>query len=218
LKAYTTLLDDLMPELPGAETALVLHHIKRTCNDFYERSLYSQEVLVPMSVVAGTATYNIVSADPSNFECGKVLDVKLVDSTNSIAPLKLSPRTPAQLNTEMPDWESQTGTPKFYTQRAIDQITLAYVPADSYASSLYVTMAKLPLYAGGGIDDFVYEKFAEALAAGVKGRLMRMSKKPWTDKVQAREYMAEFDREVAAAAVIVGKAYGRGKMRSRAYG
>lgn len=218
MKAYTTLYDDCTPELPGAEPALVLHYIKRTCNDFYERTLYSREVLAGISIVAGTATYTITASDTANFEVGKILEVRLISSSSSnLTAYKMQARTPEQLDIDMPDWDTNTGSPRFYTQRAIDQLTLAYVPADSCPSGLIVTIAKLPLYAGAGIDDPIYEKFMEALGYGIKGRLMRMPKKPWSNPELSKQYLQMFENEVAGASAIAAKGFGRAPLRSRSY-
>jgi hypothetical protein len=217
VKAYTTLFDDCMPELPGADAAMVLHAIKRVCNDFYERSLYSREILTPMNIVANQATYAAVSGDPTNFECGKIISVKM-NTGSSAGPVKLEPRSTNQLDDELPNWSVQTGTPKYYTQTAIDNVVLAYVPDTSYTAGLLITISKLPLYAGGGIDDFVFEKFAEGLGAGVKSRMMRMPKKPWSNPNLAEEYGRYFDDEVSAAQAIASRSYGAGRLRTRAWG
>lgn len=216
---YTTLYDDVLPELPGAESALALHHIKRACNDFYERSLYSRETLAGQTITVNVATYSVVASDPSNFDCGKILEVSFWDSSGSMTkPKSLTPRTREQLTYEMPDWATRTGTPSAYTQPAIDRVTLAYTPDATYTGGLIVTIAKLPLYAGAGVDDAVFEKFNEVLAYGAKARMMRMPKKPWSNPKLAAEYRTMFDQEVGKAAAIAAKGYGRAPLRTRAYG
>ena len=215
--AYTALYDDVFPELPGADAPLVLHTIKRTLNDFYERSLYSREVL-SLDVVAGQADYTPATAlsEPAVYEIGKILDVRLM-VTGTTKPKQLLPRSQHQLSNDMPDWDTRQGTPRFYTQKAIDTLTLAYIPADSITAGLKVTVSKLPLYGGTGFDTFIYEKFAESLAAGVKARMMRMPKKPWSNPGLAQAYMREFDQEVAAAAAIAAKNHGEAPLRSKAW-
>ena len=215
---YTTFYDDVMPELPGCETALVLHHIKRTCNDFYERSLYSREVLAGINVVAGTGTYTAVPSDATNFDVCKILGVKLLDAAGQANPGKLFARTPDQLDEELPHWETRQGSVKYYAQRALDKVTLAYIPSTAVTSGLVITIAKLPKYGGGGIDDDVWQKFSESLAAGVKHRLMKMDKKPWSSPSKAVMYGEIFESEVAAAGAIAAKGYGRGPLRTKAWG
>lgn len=214
---YTALYDDVMTELPGADLPAVLHQIKRTCNDFYERSLYSRETLAGIDVVALTASYTPAPSDPSNFDIGKILEVRF-NNGSTTGPKKLDPRTKAQLDIELPNWDTQTGNPRYYTQASLGDITLALIPDTSYAAALIVTIAKLPLYAGGGIDDAVFEKFGEGLGLGVKARMMRMPKKPWSNPALAGAYMLEYDREVAGAAMIAARNYGAGRLRTRCYG
>lgn len=215
MKAYELFFDDVMPELPGAETALVLHHIKRMANDFYERSLYSREDLTPINVVANTATYSVASGAPTDFDVGKILTVRL-NMGSAHGPKPLPARSKQQLNIDMPDWSTSTGTPKFYLQDAIDSLTLAKIPDASYTGGLLVKIAKLPKYDGAGIDDHVWSKFSESMAQGVKARMMRIQKKPWSNPGLAADYMREYNVEVAAAAAIAAKDFGGAPLRTRA--
>lgn len=214
MKAFTTLYDEVVPEVPGAELALVLYHIKQACREFCQRSLYAREVLAPIDVVASTATYTATPSAPSDFEVGSVVEARiLVDS----ALRQLSPRAPRQLDAEVPNWDTQTGQPIYYTQRATNTVTLAPIPAASITAGLVLTIAKVPLAAGGGIDDDLYAKFLTGLAAGAKYRLMRMGKKPWSDANMAGYYERVFNTEIAAAAMLASKAFGRGPSRTKAY-
>lgn len=214
---YTTFYDDVMPELPGAELPVVLYQIKRVCKDFYERSLYSRETLPGINVVALTSSYSVVASDAANFEVGKILSVRF-NNGSSAGPSKLDPRTKDQLDIELPNWDTQTGNPRYYTQTGVDNVTLALVPNTSYAAGLIVRVSKIPLSTGGGIDDFVYDKFGDEIGLGVKARMMRMPKKPWSNPVMAGAYMTEFDQEVAAAAMIAAREFGAGRLRTRAWG
>lgn len=218
MKAYTTIYDDVVPELPGAETALVLHHIKRTCYDFYDRTLYARETLAGINVVSGTATYAVAPTDAANFKVGKVLGVRLGNASPATMMPTLYPRTKEQLDTEVPDWNITQGTPKYYMQTAVDSVTLAYIPDTSITGGLVVTISKLPIYAGGGIDDAIHERFVETIGWGVKARMMRMRKKPWSDPVAASDYDRMYTAEVAAAAAIAARGFGRAPLRTRAYG
>jgi hypothetical protein len=216
--AYTALYDDVLPELPGCEPTLALHHIKRACNDFYERSLYARETLAGINVVAQTATYAVAPTDATNFQVGKILRAQLFGFVGDTNPVTLDPKTPAELDLILPQWATASGSPRYYTQTAIDSMTLALVPATSTTGGLVVTIAKLPQYAGTGIDSAIYDKFGEEIAKGAKARLMRMKKKPWSDPEQAQVYQEMFDKEISAAAVIAARAYGRGRLRTRAWG
>ena len=214
---YTALYDDVMPELPGADLAVVLHQIKRTCNDFYERSLYARETLVPIDVVQGTATYTPIVSDPADFEIGKILGVRF-NNGSAAGPVKLQSRTKHQLNIEVPNWDTRQGNPVYYTQGDIASVTLVYVPDAGYVGGLIITIAKLPIYLGVGIDTNIFEKFSEAIGAGIKQRMMRMAKKPWSNPPMALEYGKFFESEVSAAAVIAGRSFGSAPLRSRSYG
>ena len=206
---YTQLYDDVMPELPGAAQALVLHHVKRACNDFYERSLFVRQDLTPINVLANTATYALAVTDPTNYDISKVMAV-LLDGK------PLLPKTIEALDADSSNWRTQTGVSANYTQTALNSLTIAYVPVASITAGLKVTVAVVPQYGGAGIDDAVYNKWAEVIAAGVKYRLMQMRKKPWSDAQEADRLRRYFDSEVSGAAAVAARGHGRAPLRCRA--
>jgi hypothetical protein len=215
MKVWTTFYDHVMPELPGAELALVLHQIKQTCLDFYDSTTVSREVLPVIDVVANTATYTIVPSDAANFAVDRVLEVRWFNGSKF---LKLDPTNDSNANIDYPEWDTKTGTPtKFLQSTGPDKITLLYIPDTSLVGGLKVKIAKVPLYAGAGIDDDVYAAYSEALGYGIKGRMMRMAKKPWSNPTQAKMYLDLYATESAAAAVFADKGYGKAPFRTRAY-
>jgi hypothetical protein len=216
MKAFTTFYDEVVPEIPGADLTLVLHHIKRVCIDFCQRSLFARDSLAAIDVVASTASYAIAPTDAVNFAINKVLEVRLNSGVGTRAN-RLSPRTPSQLDNELPDWDTATGQPMFFTQRDAGILTLAKVPSTSITGGLLVTISKIPLYAGAGVDDAT-ASWAESIGAGAKARLMRMPKKPWSNPALAERYERYYDQELAAATVIAEKAYGAAPLRTRSYG
>lgn len=209
---YTAFYDDVMPELPGAETPLVLHHIKRTCNDWYERTTYMREDVFKTTTV-NVPTYTVAPQDTANFETGKVITVAYLRNGTDYA--ELGGKTPAWLTANQSGWDTRQGRVTYFTQPAIDQVRLAMIPGESITNGLRITIAKLPLYGGAGIDDAVWEKFSETIAAGVKYRLMSMRRKPWTDPVRAAECRQMYESDLAAAAAIIASGFGRAPMRSK---
>jgi hypothetical protein len=214
MKAYTLLYDDVMPELPGCDLPLALHHIKRTCNDFYDSTMCSRETLALMDVTVNVPTYAIVPSDSANFDVDRVLEVRLLNGSRY---KKLDPTKRSTLDIFCEDWDTQTGTPTQYLQDAVNSVTLVKIPDTTITGGLKVTIAKVPLYAGAGIDDDIFAAYAETLAKGVKARLMRMAKKPWTNQVQGATYAKEYGIELSAAAVLAAKGFGRAPFRSRVY-
>jgi hypothetical protein len=215
MKAWTTFYDEVMPELPGAELPLVLHQIKKTCLDFYDSTTVSREVLALINVVANTADYTIVPTDAANFDVDRVLEVRYFNGSRFV---KLDPTNDSNANIDMPDWDTKTGTPtQFLQSTGPGKITLLRIPDTSITGGLKVKIAKVPLYAGAGIDDDVYAAYGETIAYGIKGRMMRMAKKPWSNPQLAQEYMRLYGVESSAAATFADKGYGKAPFRTRAY-
>ena len=223
MKAYTNLYDDVLPELPGIEVTLALHHIKRACQDFCSRSAFSRVTLPAINVTTSLATYSLAHPDPTNFEITKILVVEYEGRRMTPKTIEWMNDTPNDWNRNTGDatlysWRTQTGNPRFYIQQAIASLTLVAVPNHDTLSGLLVTISDQPSYTGVGINDDTWSAFAEDIGAGAKSRLMKMPNKPWSNAQAGHDYWVQFENAIGAAATMASKGYGRATLRTKAWG
>jgi hypothetical protein len=179
----STLLNDVMPDVPGAGKELVLHAIRRAARDFCNYSRIHRVTLASFNTVGGTAGY--VLTPPADTEIVDAVKVKYAG--DKIDPLMIE---------SLPD-DSDAGTPTCY---ALDQDdTLILEPPPSAVAAVLVTVALMPTMTATAIDDTLAADWGDAIAKGAKARLMSMAKKTWSDSVQARNYKEDFEAEKASA-------------------
>lgn len=207
---FETFLDDVLPELPGCSVELALRRIRRVINNFATETRYLTTVLPLIDVVAGQATYSILSPD-ADLQVIRPEEVRL--NGEEISPFGVD-----ELNAELPSWRTETGEPRLYTRENSDEIILVYVPTVSVAQGLMVKVSYAPDFAAvNGFERVLYDRFADGIAAGIKADLMLMPKKPWTDQQTAMKYEADFHLEVNRAKQLADRANSRAPRRTKSY-
>lgn len=201
---WETLLNDVMPHLPGCEVAIAIHHIKRSAIEFCERSLYYRAEADPIDVAAGEREIGI-DAPVTGTVVVKVLDAYFGDQ-------ELIHKTVDVLNVEQPDWRTAQGAPRFFTQLSPE--ALVFAPGPVAAGQLRMTVAMAPTYESSGIERYIPQHFTEGIAAGAVGRLMAMQKKPWTNGEFAGAFFERFQREITAAAAAADRSFCRAPLRT----
>lgn len=181
---FSTLYDDVMPEVAGASVPIVLHALRRAAREFCAYSKVDRPTLAPFNTVAGTAGYALPA--PVDTEIVEVLKVVLDIGTDQ--ERKLTPILVEQLCDD-----GHTGRPCEY---AVDQdMVLILVPTPNAACAVTVTVAISPLMTATAITDQLASDWGDAIAMGAKYRLMDMSKKLWSDPAKAQRYRADFEAE-----------------------
>lgn len=212
MKAFTLWYDDTMPELPGAEAALVANAIKRACIEFCERSQFHRQTLTAINVVSGTASYALTAPSAAYRICG-VVEVQYDLTTDQ---KELFPKTRDDLDAKLGlGWESLSGDVIYYLQDTINTVRLVRKPDEAITAGLVVRVAMAPDQAATEASDEIYNEFYDAIAAGAKYRLMLMPSKPWSNSQMAGFYRDRFESEIGAAQVRAARGYGRAPMRTR---
>jgi hypothetical protein len=131
---------DTMPELPGIQADIVLHHIRNTVIQMCEESrILTTEV--SDSLTQDVFEHSILDAADGNTEIAAIVTVR----RDGVA---LTPTSEIELD-ETGDWASHTGTPSKWFRSAFDVIQLYPIPDYDDPSS--------PLAAGYGPSDTAFE-------------------------------------------------------------
>lgn len=204
---WETILNDVMPHLPGCETNIALHNIKRAAIEFCEKSKYFRAETDLVDVAAGEREIDIDSP-----VTGTVV-VKVLDTF--FDGKELTTKSVSALNVEMPDWRTSTGEPSAFTQLSPSALLLAPVPDAPTTSGLQMTVALAPTYESSGIERYIPQHFIEGIAAGALARMLVMQNKPWTDPALAAVFANRFNNEIAAASAIAEQGFGMAVLRTK---
>ena len=207
---WTDLLDDVMPHVPGASIEIATHAIKRATIEFCTDSLVMRATSDPLTIEAGQGVVDLDSPVSATV-CVKALSAKLAGDADP-----LDPKTPEWLDEWNPDWRTELGTPRYFTQDNPEQLVVALAPESELRDALVVQMAIAPKLNAPGVEGWILQRFAEAIASGALGRLMAIPKKPWSNAQLASVHLAAFNASIGAAAAMAAKGFGRAPLRTKA--
>lgn len=205
--AYETFLPYVYPLVPNVPEPSAIYAVRNACIDFCRGSLFLQQEIDPITVVAGTAEYEI------DTPTGTVLTQVL---TLYHSGLRLSKRSLSEITaTYTRDWRSMTGTPKMWTQFNPNEVTLILTPDTTLANALTGTMAVVPARTSLSVDSNVFERYVETIARGAAAKLMAIPNEPFTSPDGALLYTRLFNSDVSNARAAVNAGQTRAPLKVR---
>lgn len=169
--AFNTLYDQILPYLPGAETALVDSQIRKVLREFMKRTtMIRQRITFNTSI--GIPTYMLV---PTFGQVASVLHAWHAPSQTPLA-VYVEPRTQRALD---------PGAPKAWLQMVPGYIQIAPTPDAVYP--IEVEVAVTLKQTDAVFPEEIRDNYAEAVAAGVLAMMYSMPGKPWTQGQAAKE-------------------------------
>ena len=191
MKTWADFLDDVMPEVPGAETNLVEDRIKKAAIEFMDRTRVYQADHPALDSVAYQGAYDWNTGDTETEVC-HVFNVWYEGE-------KLTPKNGDYLADKYDYWPEEEGTPNHYLLERTDTLTIVPMPIEAVVGAIAAKVALRPTLDATGIPDDLFADHHEAIAAGALFRLLRMQKKPWTNVDLAAAYGQAFTSAVDAA-------------------
>jgi hypothetical protein len=159
-KLLTDMYKFVEPELPGCPQPLILQTFKEILQEFCEESQAWRFELDLINVRDGVSEYELLGQPSSAY---------------ILVPVKV--RMP---NKQSEDQEMEAGVDYDMTDRTT--LKLKVEPQEDDASGLYVKVALTPKDDAQTICDDLWIKHYKAWAHGVKGRLMLMDGKKWSNE------------------------------------
>lgn len=207
---FTTFLPDVALEVQDCPALVIRHHTIKVLTDFCKQSRYLRETLAPISVVAGTAAYAVAPSDNTQ-QLVRVEEVWF----NGV---QLDPITTSELDAEVENWRTDTGTPVLYTWTD-EKLQLVPVPDTTAAGALEVRISYAidPTATLVGFDPILYKRFDNGLAAGIKASLMMIPNKAWSNPDLAMAYQRDYKVAVALAKNQANKGLSRARRRTATY-
>lgn len=175
------ILNDVYLEVPGCANEIMKQQLRLTAREFCTRTEAWTDY-VTKSIVANTESYNLNTGYSANIH--RILWVKY--------------GTSATLDTTSPLAVNQYKLDNEWT------LTLLFDCPTAITNGLYVKMALRPVFGGVSTDandlpEWFIDRYAEFLSAGVKSRLMRMPRKPWSNPELSRHYESIYSQGIVQA-------------------
>lgn len=187
---YDQLTMYVLPEVQGCSDPLAEQAIRDAVIEFCQRAMVWVHMADVQSVTAGQAVYDI--EPPTGASLVHIKSVKLNGKT-------LDPLSIDQLDDRYPQWRTESGDPKAYTQVEDAEFILAPVPADTAANGLDVVLVVQPSRSSSAFPGWINDRYQDAILAGAKSRLMLKQNTNWSNPQQGLLYKTEFDRAVSSA-------------------
>ena len=147
--------------------------------EFCEQSQWLRFEVDPITIEAGIAAYEIEV--PEGSLPLLVTEATLLDNTSC----PLQGKSAEELKQLYGDWRAREGTPRYFTQLNPDEIILVPSPDTRIADGLRMLVGTRPTNDTNEIDDTLFDRWAETLAYGARGRLMDMAGQPYYDPVNS---------------------------------
>lgn len=197
--------DDVMPSVKGAESDIILHHIRGAAIDFCEQSLAWRFDALPINVIANQRQYML----DIPFEGAEIVQVLHAYIGNKeIAVTSTSALAQRNIN-----FLSMKGLPNSYIQEYTERMSLYPLPNSNIAGGLTYKVALRPSRIADGMYDSIGKKYFEAIAHGTKARLFEIPSKPWSDLSLSAYHRSKFEMVVRHARDEAVSGYGRGAKR-----
>jgi hypothetical protein len=164
--AYTSFYPLLVPELPGIENVLMLQQIQLTAREFFRDTESWREELSPVNIVVDKTTYALPKLYDAMIH--RIIWVKTGGDTAD--PIEVDD----------------------YNLIEDYMLELENAPDTALTDGLIVKAVFIPYLFSNEIPTFLMEKWAEAIAAGVKAALMMQNNKKWSNAERGQLYAQEF--------------------------
>lgn len=208
--AYTAMLDDVWPFVPGAEEALIVHALRRATREFCRKSRVLTAPVTALAVTALAASTPLpVTALPAATEVDRIEIMFWNDNTNALTPIDVSSQT--QVGPNPGDSYSE---PQFCYVKNLSDLVLVPVPAE--AGTVTGTLIMQPTLASTECADELANRHRHTIAAGALAYLLGIPKKPWSDPREAQAQLSKFYSECGLADMNRSVGRASGSLRTRA--
>ena len=167
----------VFPSVQGCPTSIVKHAIRSACIDFCARTLIWKQDSTLNDVIAGLSMYTF--APPSGAKVVTPYRVAIKDA-DSGKDKELAAYSLETLESFSPSWREDTSEyPDKYVLITDDTIRLIGTPTRDLPESLSAGVALKPTRDAEDCPSFLYEDWAEVIAAGALAKLHASKEKVW---------------------------------------
>lgn len=181
--------------------------IRNACVDFCRDTLLLQEDLDPVTAVRGVNTYDVDV--PNGYVLAQIISLyhvgRRLERKSQLELERLYTR----------DWQTLAGTPRVFTQFDTTTFTVALSPSETTPNAFTGRIAFMPSRSSSTVEDVLFERYLDEIAAGALARLMVTPDQPYTDLKAAASNAGRFRAGVSMAKAFVNGGMNHAPMRVR---
>lgn len=201
-RAFTQIAE---PDLPECPSTLMVDKAKECIRYLCRRSTILREWLPDQDIVLDVDEYTLVPSAGTQIVAPVYVEIDKI-------PLK-------PLDEEATDhassfWRQNGGVTYRYHLLDMTTLKLTWLPDATVTDSLRVRVIVEPTRDAAGVDDMVYDRWADGIASGIKAKCMQMTGKPWSSD-HWRGHMVAFNNAVGDAYAVANRGTTRRAMRVR---
>jgi len=207
MKYWEDFLIEILPSVENCPNPLAINAVRNAAIEFCQRSVVWRKELDPITISATIKEYDL-HAELENNETISAINTGHILDNGQICPLYVT--TTEELDSVVPQWKGVTGQRSSAVFMKDTRTAQLYpIPETTIAGGLNLEMVLKPSRDATGVPDWLFEQWAEGIAAGAKARLFNMKSRPWYDASFAMDEQDTFDAAVKDASMRVNKAHSR---------
>ncbi|MBP8292208.1 MAG: hypothetical protein KAX65_05510 [Caldilineaceae bacterium] len=189
-KVWDDFIPLLLPHVGGAPSATMRLYLAQAAADFFARTYLWRREIDPLALSRGVAEYDL-----DVYACGGVIeDIRSVIVDGVAAPLLR-----VQIDAVPVDHMTTLGAPTSYW--LIDDRAIGVFPTPDKRYTLRANAVLKTSRTATGVDDWIFETWADAIVAGAAARVTDVPGKEWSNPALAAEYKLRFEKAIVAARV-----------------
>jgi len=185
-KSWDAFLPLITPHLSGCQVATIKLYLASTAADFFARTYLWREQINGITVSTGVVDYEL---DPDAGLVEDIISVVYGEATLTRTDLRL-------IGAEK---LSETGEPREFWVQADNNIRIFPIPQTGTTLKIYAVLK--PSRSGSGVEDWIYETWADAIVSGTISQLAKIPGKEWTDVAMAEMHKGLFEKAITNARI-----------------
>ena len=184
-KIWDDFLPLISPHLAGCPNASMRTYLGITSSDFFARTYLWRDQIDTIYATTGTVEYDLDGEAVIEDVISVVLNETQLDRTDL--------RLVASQNL------SQTGEPREFWVKADRSIVLFPTPEENVQLKVYAVLK--PSRVATGVEDWIYETFADTIVSGAIAHLAAIPGKEWSDAAMAMNHKMMYERAITNARI-----------------
>jgi hypothetical protein len=180
MKTWDDFLPLVIPHLPGCPNASIKTYLALTAREFFEKTYLWQDDIDAIYLAPNQVEYDLDAEAEVEDVLAVVLDKEQLDRTE----FRLIPF----------ERRDETGSPRLYWIHS--DRTIRVFPTPDKRATMKVSAVLKPARNATGVEDWIYDTWADTLVNGVISRLAIMPGKEWTDVNLAAMHKALFEQAI----------------------